>query len=108
QTASISGLIWRNITVRASQTVVTRRQNKATTLDDVPEVPGEYVASVRLANMPSVEPVTFNIARAAREHDSECARIRLLIRKWKDDERPSISFRGSPADEFWSCDPNAK
>ena len=29
QTASISGLIWRNITVRASETVVTRRQNKA-------------------------------------------------------------------------------
>ena len=29
QTASISGLIWRNITVRASKTVVTRRQNKA-------------------------------------------------------------------------------
>ncbi len=29
QTASISGLIWWNITVRASQTVVTRRQNKA-------------------------------------------------------------------------------
>ena len=29
QTASISGLIWRNITVRAFETVVTRRQNKA-------------------------------------------------------------------------------
>ena len=29
QTASISGLIWRTITVRASKTVVTRRQNKA-------------------------------------------------------------------------------
>ena len=40
QTASISGLIWRNITVRASETVVTRRQNKAFYVeDDGPGVP---------------------------------------------------------------------
>ena len=37
QTASISGLIWRNITVRASETVVTRRQNKASSEQDVLE-----------------------------------------------------------------------
>jgi len=43
QTASISGLIWRKITVRAFETVVTRRQNKALYLQlrDPPDRIGE-------------------------------------------------------------------
>jgi hypothetical protein len=33
QTVSISGLIWRNITVRTSEDTLSRRQNKARTVE---------------------------------------------------------------------------
>ena len=76
------------------------------TLQGIPETPGEYVAAARLVDVPGVDPVTYDVATAAREHDSSCARIRLLIRSPKD-EGLSISFRTSDSAEFWSCDPNA-
>jgi hypothetical protein len=76
------------------------------TLQGIPETPGECIASARLVNVPEAAPVTYDIATAAREHDSACARIRLSIRD-SDDEGLSISFRTSDSAEFWSCDPNA-
>ncbi len=77
-------------------------------LYDVPETPGQYFAAARLVDEPEAEPDTFNIAKAAREHDSTCARIRLLIKKRDATDPPEISFQVSPAAEFWSCDPNAR
>ena len=76
------------------------------TLQDIPETPGNYVAAARLVGVPDADPVTYDIATAAKEHDSSCVRIRLLIRD-DDDEGLSISFRTSDSSEFWSCDPNA-
>lgn len=81
-------------------------QTGGVTLQDIPETPGEYVASARLVDVPEADPVTYDLAAAAREHDASCARIRLLIRNPKD-EGLSLSFRTSDSDEFWSCDPNA-
>lgn len=78
------------------------------TLHDIPETPGEYFAAARLVDVPAAEPDTFDIAQTAREHESECARIRLLIKERDADEPPEISFQVSPAAEFWSCDPNAR
>lgn len=75
-------------------------------LHGIPEDPGEYVAAARLVDVPDADPVSFDIAAAAREHDSSCGRIRLAITDTKD-EGVSISFRTSDSAEFWSCDPNA-
>jgi len=75
------------------------------TLQDIPESSGEYVAAARLVGVPAADPVTYDLATAAREHDASCARIRLLIDE--SDDGPAISFRTSEADEFWSCDPSA-